>query len=566
MKYAVSLTFLLALLCMACDAPAVEEKKDVTQIRVNQIGYYPNATKRFVLADSVSYEHFEVLDQVTSKVVFEGDLSEVRHWDLSGEDVRIGDFTQFTTQGKYTIQIPGLGQSYAFEIKDNVLQKPLLGSVKALYYQRASQGLPEMFGGKWHRKMGHSDKEVAFHASTGKTGIKLSDRGWYDAGDFGKYVVNGAFSLGQLIMLYEQYPEVIKDMALNIPESGNGVSDLLDELKYELDWLVTMQDDDGGLFFKLTTKKFDGMIMPHEGTLKRYIIGKSTAASLDFAAVAAKAYRVFLPIDEGYARECLRAAEGAWQWALANPDIAYKNPEDISTGEYGDKNFDDEFFWAAAELYATTQKATYLAAAQRYLKDTPFKVGIGWTGFMRYMGIFTLIEHLDEGDSWKQELSAQVIDIADGLLTLTEQTAYFQPVNDFNWGSNSDLANAALIIAQAYRITAEPGYLQGVREINDYIFGKNALGYSFLTGFGDKTPMFIHHRQSAADGIAAPVPGLLSGGPNSRQQDRKFATYPKGVAPMKSWVDQEGSYASNEICLNWNAPLTYVLGFLEMER
>jgi endoglucanase len=100
----------------------------------------------------------------------------------------------------------------------------------------------------------------------------------------------------------------------------------------------------------------------------------------------------------------------------------------------------------------------------------------------------------------------------------------------------------------------------------DYIFGHNPLGISFLTGFGDKTPMFIHHRQSAADGIAEPVPGLLSGGPNPKQQDTQYTTYPSMVRPMQSWVDQEPSYASNEICLNWNAPLVYVLGWLEANQ
>jgi endoglucanase len=88
------------------------------------------------------------------------------------------------------------------------------------------------------------------------------------------------------------------------------------------------------------------------------------------------------------------------------------------------------------------------------------------------------------------------------------------------------------------------------------------MGVGYLTGFGDKTPMFIHHRASLADGIDQPVPGLLSGGPNLSQQDSEFTTYPRYAAPMQSWADQGPSYASNEICLNWNAPLTYVLGWL----
>jgi endoglucanase len=555
----------LFIILISCQSPEKPIPPVSPDIRINQIGYYPGAPKKIIVATHTEAATFHLVDIDNSATVFEGMLGEPMDWELAGETVRVGDFSDFSTSGTYYIDIDGVGASYPFEIREKVLHEAFLGSVKGLYYQRSSQGIPEIFGGKWHRKMGHPDKNVAFHESTGRQGQKLSDRGWYDAGDFGKYVVNGAFSLGQLMMLYEQYPEAVADNTLNIPESGNGVSDLLDELKYELDWLVTMQDEDGGLFFKLTTKNFEGMIMPHEAEQQRYIIGKSTAASLDFAAVAARAYRVFLPIDELYANECLRAARAAWEWAVAHPDQAFTNPADIATGQYGDKSFDEEFYWAAAELYAATGEEPYLREAVKYNKEVPFRAGAGWNAFMRYMAVFTLIDHLEENMALREALEQQVISMADDLVLKTGSTAYFQPISDFNWGSNSDVANAALVVAQAYRINPRPVYLQTVQEITDYLFGKNATGYSFLTGFGDKTPMFIHHRQSAADGIAEPVPGLLSGGPNSRQQDKAFATYPENVAPMKSWVDQEGSYASNEICLNWNAPLTYVLGFLEME-
>jgi len=152
------------------------------------------------------------------------------------------------------------------------------------------------------------------------------------------------------------------------------------------------------------------------------------------------------------------------------------------------------------------------------------------------------------------------------LVAKASKLPYFQPIDDFQWGSNSDVLNTAMIMAQAYRLEPKPIYLSSIQQAVDYIFGNNATGYSYLTGHGDKTPMFIHHRQSAADGIEEPVPGLLSGGPNSGMQDAASGVvYPSNATPMKSWADQEPSYASNEICLNWNAPLTYILGFLEQE-
>jgi len=118
------------------------------------------------------------------------------------------------------------------------------------------------------------------------------------------------------------------------------------------------------------------------------------------------------------------------------------------------------------------------------------------------------------------------------------------------------MAGDKVQIADFSELTKEGSY---------HIYNKD-LGFSFVTGFGDMPPMYIHHRQSAADGIVDPVPGLLSGGPNDDKQDvSDGVVYPENFTPMKSWVDHEDSYASNEICLNWNAPLTYILGYLEQE-
>jgi len=153
--------------------------------------------------------------------------------------------------------------------------------------------------------------------------------------------------------------------------------------------------------------------------------------------------------------------------------------------------------------------------------------------------------------------------VADSLVAVIDTSAYHQPVNRFVWGSTSDVLNAAMVLCTAYDQEPKPAYLAGVRASVDYIFGHNPLGVSYVTGHGDKTPMFIHHRASAADGIDPPIPGFLSGGANIGQQDKGSTTYPRYAAPMQSWADQEPSYASNEICLNWNAPLTYVLGWLE---
>lgn len=247
--------------------------------------------------------------------------------------------------------------------------------------------------------------------------------------------------------------------------------------------------------------------------------------------------------------------------------MAYGNPEDIATGEYGDTNFEDEWFWANAELFISTGNSQYLDDVQGKKLNFRFKIGESWTGFMRFLGMFSLLENKSSvPDGLYRRLQDGILMEADFLIQKAQELAYFQPIDDFQWGSNSDVLNAAMIMAMAYRLEKKEKYLVGVQQAMDYVLGNNALGISFLTGFGDATPMNIHHRQSASDEIKEPVPGLLSGGPNSRLQDVAGGTvYPENVKPMKAWVDQEPSYASNEICLNWNAPLTYVLGFLEQE-
>lgn len=535
------------------------------QIRLNQIGYYPNATKIAVAVNAEEGIFLVVKDE--DEVVFTGTLSVVKNWELAGEKVRTADFSTIVEEGNYHVYIPELGYSYPFQIKKNVYHKAFMGSIKGLYYQRAGMALEEKYAGKWHRPSGHPDDSVLYHPSSKiSKEVISSPKGWYDAGDYNKYVINASYPLGQFFLLHQQYPNSVADGAVNIPESNNGLSDYLDELKYEMDWVLSMQDEDGGVFHKLTTKDFEGMVMPHEATSQRYIVGKGTAATLDFAASAAQAYRVFDPIDKAYGYKCLEAAKMAYSWAQENQDAAFLNPPDIKTGQYGDTNFDDEWYWANVELFLATKEDKYLNSLDN-ATSFKFREGDNWTSFMRYTGVFSLLENKEAiPEKLYETLKSGVLALANELVARGNNTDYFQPIEDFQWGSNSDVLNAALIMAQAYRLDAKPEYLRGAQLATDYIFGNNANGYSYLTGFGSKTPMFIHHRPSAGDAIKEPVPGLLSGGPNSRLQDASAgAIYPENPSPMKSWVDQEPSYASNEICLNWNAPLTYVLGFLEQE-
>ena len=549
-----------AIIISSCNSPVPSGQADLHQhIRFNQAGYYPGALKEFVVADHEA-SSFMIMD-AQGKKVYEGNLRSKGTWEASGETVSVGDFSELKHYSTYYIQLNTGLKSAPFEIKSKLYSLPLNAAIKSFYFQRASMAIEETYAGKYQRASGHPDDQCIFHPSTGRTeGTLNSPGGWYDAGDYGKYVVNAAISAGHMLNLVEMNPEAMAGDKLNIPESGNGIPDLLDEIRYELDWVMTMQDEDGGVFHKLTALTFGGFIMPDEYDLDRYIIGKGTFSSLTFAAVMAQASRVYAEFDPDFSSSALSAAEGAWEWAVANPELYYINPEDVVTGQYGDSDSSDDFYWAAAELHISTGKDVYL----NYLLENPqpykHQLTNSWMFFIRNMGFHTLLINKPE---LIEGLNEQHLGLADEILAKMETIPYGISIDHFEWGSNSDVLNQAQILCIAHHLSGEQKYLDGAIRNTDYIFGKNATGYCFLTGTGTKQGMFPHHRPSGADGIEEPVPGFILGGPNKDKQDSDFVEYTSGF-PAKSFEDVEPSFASNEVCLNWNAPAVFVLGYLEL--
>lgn len=562
MKKITGFVVILLLFVSAC-----EKTEQTASIRLNQLGYYPKVVKRAIIANT-NETSFEILDE-SEMVVFTGDLSEESYWDKSDEKLKTADFSEFTAPGTYTLSVKDAILSGSFQIKENLYKEAFKASLKNYYYIRASLDIDEKFAAKWNRKMGHPDTLCYFHPSAKRgVGVLNSRGGWYDAGDCNKYVVNGGVTVGTILNFYEMYPEFVTDGFSNIPESGNGFSDLLDEVKYELDWVLTMQAPDGASNFKLSSKGFTGFIMPVEDTTSRFVVGKSTASSLNFAAMTAQASRLYQQYDSEFAAKCLEASKKAWNWSEENPNVIYKNPKDVQTGEYGDSTLTEEFWWAASELYLTSKDQKYLDYITNNEPYVAMKVGESWRQFLGNIGSFSLILAKNNAPTeLKEKITTKLIKLADDLLIKLESIPYRIAIDDFQWGSNSDIQNSAIIFAYAYKLSGEQKYLDATVETMDYIFGKNATGYSFLTGFGNKSPMNLHNRPSGADGIDEPIPGFIAGGPNNNREDdisksEWGVSYPNKF-PAKSYVDVQGSYASNENCINWNAPAVFVLGFLE---
>jgi endoglucanase len=547
-------------------------------IRLNQIGFYPNANKIAVVTNGKPGKFY--IQSASKRNVFTGDLKKSALPALSGNYTWIADFSAFKKGGKYTVYIPGTGSSYPFNVSRCVHKGAADATIRAFYFMRASIPLNQVYAGKWQRAAGHPDDKVLIHPSAAsnerpESTVISSPRGWYDAGDYNKYIVNSGITTATLLSLYEDFPAYMKTVKLNIPESNNHLPDVLDEILWNLRWMLTMQDpNDGGVYHKLTNPKFDGMIMPDKAIAPRYVVQKSTTATLDFAAVMAQASRIFKKYPNelpGLADSCIKASENAWKWALVNPDLLYEQDiinsrfePKVVTGTYGDKNVADEWFWAAAELFVTTGKDEF---SQKIILSKNDKLQVPTWSDVKYLGYYTLAQNAGINAATHPviaDIKERIIQFADIFIADADKNAYqtvmTKSASNFNWGSNSNAANQGVLLIKAYKLSGNKQYLAYALSNLDYILGRNGTGYSYITGQGTKTPMHPHHRPSVADGIAEPIPGMLSGGPNPGMQD---GIKPPSLVPDEAFIDDDRSYASNEVAINWNAPIAYLANAIE---
>jgi len=535
-------------------------------ITVNQLGYYIGEVKLATVPGEEN-GNFTLVEDGTDVVVFTGTLGPAQMWAPANQSVRIADFTVFNVPGTYYIQIEGSTiYSHTFRIEKDIYYDLSKESLRFYYLSRVSMPIEEEYAGVYARAVGHPDTAVIIHASAASPdrpeGSTISTpRGWYDAGDYNKYVVNAGISNYTVFAIAEHYPEYAAKLDLNIPESDNDVPDIIDEAIYNLRWMLSMQDpNDGGVYHKCTEMNFCGMITPAQAaTVPRYVVMKTTAATLDMAAVAAQASRILADYESEYpglADSCLDAALYAYEWARANPAVYYQQPDNINTGEYRDGNVTDEFRWTAMELYITTGDAEYLSHYDYLDRDA---YDPGW-GSVYPLGLISLVRNADDltGDVDMEAVEQKIIDYADSFYDNYQNSAYKVPAASFYWGSNGGVGNGALMSLQAYYITNEEKYKEAAIVALDYLLGRNPTLFSFVTNFGSHTPMHPHDRKSESDGIVDPLPGMLVGGPNpSNTDDCGSGAYPSTL-PALCYYDNLCSYSTNEIAINWNAPLAYL--------
>ncbi len=537
-----------------------------TEIKVDQVGYLPHSTKLAMIASHTLARDFFVRRASNDSTAFHGKLAEPVSDADSGDLIQEADFSKLDKPGKYYLEVPGVGRSWNFAIGPNVFSRAFYLAMRSYYGQRCGTAVdmgPEFPG----FKHAACHLEGAYHTSSGKTGQHTSAKGWHDAGDYGRYVVNSGISTGTLLWTWELFGDRIKQMKLDIPESGNGTPDILNEIRWNLDWMLSMQDDDGGVWHKQTSERFCAFIPPEKDTLVSYVIGigkepfKSSCATGDFAAVMAIAARVYRPFDAAYADKCLRVARQAWEWIEKHSDVEFRNPRGVSTGEYGDSDCSDEHLWAAAELWRATGDAGY----ERYFLEHfgAHRKAIGPSRPPSWQDVAALalwtyaLGHGKNADA----VAAITQDSVNAAGQIAERAAHHPyrislRAADYVWGSNGVAANYGLQLLVASVLKPNPRFVEAALDNLHYLLGRNTFSLSWVTHLGENPFSHPHHRPSA--GLPEPWPGLLSGGPNRGRQDAAMRKLPDGP-PAKMYLDEQASYASNEVAINWNAPLVFVL-------
>jgi len=554
-----ALSFLAILIPVWAAAPVLE-------IKVNQAGYLVDTPK--VAFTSHQAAEFTVRSAADQSVAFRGTAQPAADDADSGDQVQALDFSGLNIPGKYYLDVPGVGRSWDFEIGPKSYERAYYLAMRSYYGQRCGTAvdLGSEFPGFKHAAC-HLDG--AFHESSGKGGPAKNPGGWHDAGDYGRYVVNSGITTGTLLWTWEMYGRRIRGIGLKIPESGGKMPDFLSEIKWNLDWMLSMQDTDGGVWHKQTSDKFCDFIMPEDDKLTSYVIGtgaapyKSSCATADLAAVAAIAARVYRPFDKAYADKCLRAAQLAWAWLDKNPNVLFRNPKGVSTGEYGDGNCGDEHLWAAAELLRSTGDDTYhryfLEHYQAFLGTLRPQNPQSW-GDVAPLALWTYVLGVGKDLAAASAIRTSAVAAADQIVDRTKKNGYHVSLTskDYIWGSNGVVANYAMQLLVAHAIQQDRQYVNAALDNLHYLLGRNTFSLSFVTQVGANPYRHPHHRPSGADQNAEPWPGLLSGGPNAHRQDPAMKKLPD-LPPAKMYLDEQDSYATNEIAINWNAPLVFVL-------
>lgn len=534
-----------------------DRERSFPEIKVNQIGYKTGEKKHGLVTgfpDELNVSEgdiFEVVDKNSGETVYEGELTLIEKYDMtySGEKMLNADFSGLEVEGSYFIRLKGnndIEASPSFEISDHVYEELLKNTMRYFYYQRANCEITEEFGGEFTRSDETPKDYNAPLYSDRSVSVDVSG-GWYDAGDIGKYVAPGATVVNTLLWAYKMFPDKFYDGQNNIPESGNGIPDILDEIKYELDFILKMQDKkSGGFYLKVKSQSEhdeDGDRTVWQGDGDKCL----TNATADCTAVLAFGSTIFKDFDKDYADTLLSAAKNGWDYIDKNPDV-------YTVTNYSGSNNNSSPFWACACMYYATGESRYNDYFKEHAQENYGYMKNGYYGHsvssMAIYGYFTYMLCDNRDDALAAEIAKKYDSWKTGILRKYEDNPWSISIdsNSFWWGSfNIILGNTQdmYIGDKIMGLPAEDSEKIS-RDASDFILGVNAMRKCYITGMGE-------------DGISctfsnfwSKMPkGYMPGGINNHNGNIISAF------PIKSYADEPIDWFTNENAIYWNAVVVF---------
>lgn len=517
-------------------------------IQVNQVGYLPASRKvAFIgnwLGDAgamrVSQKIFQVINASTGKQVLEGIAEKTFINDTwSGNNIYQADFSNLQSTGKYYIQVADIGRSDTFEISGDVFADVFRKTFRLFYHSRNSTAIQPPFADNgFERPSGIADRLNGYVYPTILTGVSKSNAsaekyrpirgGWFDAGDYGQYVVNAApvwhfFSSG-----FDINSDALSLDDTRIPESGNRIPDMIDELEWGITWLLAMQDQaDGGVFSRLVPLQWDDRL-PQEVDSPRYFFEKTTHATASFAAATAIHARLIKHTSPGNSANILKAAESAWEFLQKSPPWPaegekYQNAKGVHAGEYSDSSSLDNRLWASAELYRSTGKKKYYDAFSKLFSQ----IDIDPTAYVSFKeqalaGCWAMLMAMQDGLSVDPDLARQlqdnILSSAEWLVRKSDENPYRAAVHQYKgftgWGSFAQSTRAVIPLLQAYRLSGNEKYSSRAKEMANPQLGANPLSISYITGVGKRYPRHPLSKLSKFDNLDEPLAGIPVNGPH----------------------------------------------------
>ena len=546
----------------------ISQTTSASQIVVNQVGYLPSWSKVALWVNSnTTNKNIELINSKTNKSVYSFKAS-TKHKDAQTEDyIQELDFSSFKTKGQYIISA-GDVKSLPFAIGDDIYQSPLRTLLRSYYLQRCGIAISDTETGLNHAACHINDGIIKHNDNSHKANDKVqSVGGWHDAGDNGKYVVTTAVTIGRILTLYEESPELFADFLLDIPESKNDLPDILDEMIVGLDWMLTMQRSDGAVYRKLSGESWPAGLTPDQDTQSRYLYGITTPETAKAAAAWAIAARVYKNNRPKQAQRYLHAAKKSWAYlqTVDNQIFDYSEGDNKGSGPYMHNETDNENYltydrddrlWAATELLITTRDNAFEDYIDEKLPNTALEI-FEWKN-PSAMALAHILFHptLATNKEWKENTTNKVMARANLLLNNIAASGYRIANNRFIWGSNKMTVEEGIILVYAYRLSQDPAYLDAAINQLDYIFGANHFNQTFVTGVGTSPVKNINHLYLSA--AKTTLAGLFVGGPNNLVQSE---IAPKNKGPL-SYIDDSRSYATNEYAIDYNASLISLIGML----